>query len=151
WDDRIAKRRESLPQFKAWLQAAEAVPAGQDIPDPPALPPDPLSQFTSPVAMYNGMVHALVPFAIRGFLWYQGESNVGQGMHYADLMKGLIGTWRKLWNEGSFPFLYVQLAPFSGYGNETALPEIWEAQAATLAVPNTGMAVTTDIATVGDI
>jgi len=150
-EERIAKRRESVPQFKAWLQAAEAVPAGQDIPDPPALPPDPLSQFTSSAAMYNGMVNGLIPYAIRGFLWYQGESNVGQGMHYADLMKGLIGNWRKLWNEGVFPFLYVQLAPFDKYGDDTGLPGIWEAQAATLAVPNTGMAVTTDIATVGDI
>jgi sialate O-acetylesterase len=153
WDERIAKRRESLPQFKAWLQAAEAVPAGQDIPDPPALPPDPLSQFTSPAAMYNGMVQGLIPYALRGFLWYQGESNVGQGLHYADLMKGLINNWRRLWREPDFPFLYVQLAPFSGanYGTGTALPEIWEAQTATLAVPNTGMAVTTDIATVNDI
>src|SRR5262249_21837157 len=74
-DERITARRASVAQFKDWLQAAETVPAGQDIPDPPAMPVDPLNQFVSAAAMYNGMVHALVPYAIRGFLWYQGESN----------------------------------------------------------------------------
>jgi sialate O-acetylesterase len=149
----MATRKQILPALKAWLDAAEkAVAAGQDVPDPPAgVPADPLNQFTSPSAMYNGMVHGIVPFAVRGFLWYQGESNRGQGMHYADLMKGLITNWRTLWNEGEFPFLFVQLAPYRYDANETALPEIWEAQSATLAVPNTGMAVTTDIATIGDI
>jgi sialate O-acetylesterase len=72
-------------------------------------------------------------------------------MHYHDLMKGLIANWRSLWNSGEFPFLWVQLAPFYYDANATALPEIWEAQTATLAVPNTGMAVTTDIATIRDI
>ena len=157
-DERVkamAARKALLPAFKAWLDAAEkAAAAGNDVPDgAPGLPPDPLNQFNaSPSAMYNGMVHALVPYAIRGFLWYQGESNLGGAMHYHDLMKGLIANWRSLWNEGDFPFLWVQLAPyFYGPNNETALPEIWEAQTATLAVPNTGMAVTTDIATIRDI
>jgi sialate O-acetylesterase len=72
-------------------------------------------------------------------------------MQYHNLMKGLIASWRTLWNQGDFPFLFVQLAPFRYGNNETALPEIWEAQAATLSVPNTGMAVTTDIATINDI
>lgn len=149
----MAARKALLPAVKAWLDAAEkAVAAGKDVPDAPGIPADPLNQFTAPSAMYNGMVHALVPYALQGFLWYQGESNVGQGMHYHDLMKGLIANWRSLWNTGEFPFLWVQLAPyFYGPANETALPEIWEAQTATLAVPNTGMAVTTDIATIRDI
>src|SRR5262245_32699081 len=149
----MATRKQILPALKAWLEAAEkAAAAGEDIPDPPTgVPGDPLSQFTSPSAMYNGMVHGIVPYALRGFLWYQGESNRGQGMHYFDLMKGLIANWRALWSEGEFPFLFVQLAPYYYDPNETALPEIWEAQAATLAVPNTGMAVTNDIATLRDI
>jgi sialate O-acetylesterase len=148
----MAARKALVPAIKTWLDAAEkAVAAGKDVPDAPAIPVDPLNQFTSPSAMYNGMVHALVPFALRGFLWYQGESNRGQGMHYYDLMKGLIANWRSLWNAGDLTFLWVQLAPFRYDANETALPEIWEAQTATLTVPNTGMAVTTDIATIGDI
>jgi sialate O-acetylesterase len=148
----MAARKQLLPQVKAWLDAAEkAAAAGHDIPDAPGVPADPLNQFTSPSAMYNGMVHAIIPYAIRGFLWYQGESNRGQGMKYFELMKGLIANWRTLWNEGEFPFLFVQLAPYIYPGSDTALPEIWEAQTAVLALPNTGMAVTTDIATINDI
>jgi sialate O-acetylesterase len=148
----MAARKALLPAVKAWLDAAEkAVAAGKDVPDAPVVPADPLNQGGSPQAMYNGMLHALVPYAIRGFLWYQGESNRGMGMHYHDLMKGLIANWRSLWHEGDFPFLWVQLAPYLYDTNETALPEIWEAQTATLAVPNTGMAVTTDIATINNI
>jgi sialate O-acetylesterase len=150
--DLVESRKQYLALTKAWVEVADkAAAAGQEIPDPPAIPANPLSQFTSPSAMYNGMVHGLVPYALRGFLWYQGESNRGQGMHYADLMKGLITNWRNLWGSPDLPFLYVQLAPYVYDQNETALPEIWEAQTAALAVPNTGMAVTTDIATVRDI
>ncbi|KAF0174225.1 MAG: sialate O-acetylesterase [Limisphaerales bacterium] len=106
----------------------------------------------SALAIYNAMVHPLVPYAIRGALWYQGESNNGEGMLYFEKKKALIGGWRSLWGQGSFPFLFVQLAPFN-YGPARAehLPGIWEAQTATLAIPNTGMAVTTDIATVSNI
>ncbi len=148
----MATRKQLIPAIKAWVEAAEkAAAAGEEIPDAPAVPGNPLNQFTSPSAMYNGMVHGLVPYALRGFLWYQGESNRGQGMHYADLMKGLITNWRSLWGSPDLPFLYVQLAPYKYEGSELALPEIWEAQTAALAVPNTGMAVTTDIATIGDI
>lgn len=106
----------------------------------------------SALAIYNAMVHPLVPYAIRGALWYQGESNNGEGMLYFEKKKALIGGWRSIWGQGSFPFLFVQLAPYN-YGPTRAehLPGIWEAQTATLSIPNTGMAVTTDIATVGNI
>jgi sialate O-acetylesterase len=109
-------------------------------------------QHQSALALYNGMIHPLVPFAIRGALWYQGESNMGEGMLYHEKMKALIGGWREVWGQqDQFPFYFVQLAPFSRYGG-SALPAIWEAQTATLAVPNTGMCVTTDITgNVGDI
>ncbi|MGE0610471.1 MAG: sialate O-acetylesterase [Pirellulales bacterium] len=142
----------SMNSFKAWIAAAEkAQAAGQELPDPPTLPAHPLNSNNAPTGLYNGMIHPLQPFAIRGALWYQGESNRGQGMHYHELMKGLISGWRKVWDQGDFPFLYVQLAPYRYDGNVTALPEIWEAQTATLAVPNTGMCVTTDIGNVADI
>lgn len=112
-------------------------------------------QHQSALALYNGMIHPLVPFAIRGALWYQGESNMGEGMLYHEKMKALISGWRKVWGqdgkEDSFPFYFVQLAPFRGYGGG-ALPALWEAQTATLAIPNTGMSVITDITgNVGDI
>ncbi|NIP84696.1 MAG: 9-O-acetylesterase [Planctomycetales bacterium] len=108
----------------------------------------------SALALYNGMIHPLVPYAIRGALWYQGESNNGEGMLYHEKMKALIQGWRAVWKQGDFPFLFVQLAPFrygGPRGNPASLPGIWQAQAATLALPHTGMAVTTDIGNVRDI
>src|SRR6185436_21072301 len=87
---------------------------------------------------------------IRGAIWYQGESNNGEGMLYFEKMRALIGSWRRLWGQGDFPFLYVQLAPYR-YNKPEALPGIWEAQLASLAIPNTGMAVITDIGNVADI
>lgn len=103
----------------------------------------------SPLALYNGMIAPLVPFAIRGAIWYQGESNNGEGMLYHEKMKALIAGWRSLWKNENLPFYFVQLAPFR-YGNPN-LPYIWEAQTATLSVPHTGMAVTVDISDVKDI
>jgi len=144
--------KANIKILRPWFEIAEkAAAAGETIPDPPALPAHPLNSNNASTGLYNGMVHPLVPFAIRGAIWYQGESNRGAGMYYHELMKGLIQGWRTVWGQGDFPFLFVQLAPYKYGGSETALPEIWEAQTATLAVPNTGMAVTTDIATVNDI
>ncbi len=111
----------------------------------------------SPLALYNGMIHPLAPYAFRGAIWYQGESNNGEGMLYHEKMKALIGGWRAVWNRGEgsgnppMPFLFVQLAPFKYGGNPAALPGIWEAQTATLSVPDTGMAVTVDISDIKDI
>lgn len=106
----------------------------------------------SALAIYNAMVHPLIPYAIKGALWYQGESNNGEGMLYFEKKKALIGGWRTLWNQGDFPFLFVQLAPYNyGPARAEALPGIWEAQTATLSIRNTGMAVTTDISTVSNI
>jgi sialate O-acetylesterase len=141
-----------VPAVEAWAKAArEAQAKGQPVPPLPALPPSRLSQNSQPTTLYNGMVAALVPFAIRGAIWYQGESNITEGMLYYEKMKALIAGWRKAWGQGDFPFYYVQLAPYR-YGNEPLkLPELWEAQVAALSIPNTGMAVTNDIGTVGDI
>ena len=105
---------------------------------------------SSPLSIYNAMVHPIIPYAIKGALWYQGESNNGEGMLYFEKKKALINGWRTLWKQGDFPFLFVQLAPYR-YNNPERLPGIWEAQAATLSIPNTGMAVTTDVSTVGNI
>ncbi|HLQ45318.1 MAG TPA: sialate O-acetylesterase, partial [Planctomycetaceae bacterium] len=110
----------------------------------------------APTHLYNGMVHALVPFGIRGAIWYQGESNRGQGVAYEQRMHALINGWRTVWNQGDFPFLYVQLAPWKYVkppmtDPQNLLPQIWEAQTKVLAMKNTGMAVTTDITNLDDI
>jgi sialate O-acetylesterase len=102
--------------------------------------------------LYNGMINPVVPFAIRGAIWYQGESNVSRAVQYQKLFPAMIRDWRKHWNQGDFQFLYVQLAPFRYGGQDPRnCAELWEAQRLTLAVPNTGMAVVTDIGNVRDI
>jgi sialate O-acetylesterase len=93
--------------------------------------------------MYNGMIAPVMPFAIRGVIWYQGESNVGNGLAYKDKMEALVKGWRKTWGK-DMPFYFVQIAPWSGY-RAGSLPPLWEGQVATLKVPNTGMVVTTDL------
>ena len=106
----------------------------------------------SPLALFNGMVSPVQPYGIRGAIWYQGESNNGEGMLYHEKMKALIAGWRSVWNKPALPFYYVQLAPYR-YGNRGSelLAGIWEAQLKTLAVPHTGMAVTVDIGNTRDI
>jgi len=104
----------------------------------------------TPRAIYNAMIAPLKPVAIRGAIWYQGESNMGEGMLYFEKMKALIGGWRKVWGQGDFPFGFVQLAPFDRYGGDRQ-PKLWEAQTAALSIPNTGMCVTTDITTLKNI
>jgi len=144
--------KTQLPAFKAWLESAEkSATAGQPIAPPPSLPKHPLNSNGQPTGLYNGMVHPIAPFGIRGALWYQGESNLGQGMKYYTLMRGLVQGWREVWGQGEFPFLFTQLAPYKYGAKETALPEIWEAQTASLQIPNTGMAVLTDITNLTDI
>jgi len=86
------------------------------------------------------MINPLIPYAIKGVIWYQGESNSGKSKQYRTLFPTMINDWRKNWNQGEFPFLFVQIAPFQGMN-----PEIREAQLLTLnKVSNTGMAITTD-------
>ncbi|MDZ4688620.1 MAG: sialate O-acetylesterase [Planctomycetaceae bacterium] len=139
---------------EAWAaKAQEALAAGQLPSVVPATPAHPLNNNYQWTGLYNGMIHPIVPFSLRGFLWYQGESNNGQGMAYYQLKRGLIQGWRKVWGrtDAEMPFLFAQLAPFDYGGDPTRLPGIWEAQTATLKVPNTGMAVLTDITTLKDI
>jgi sialate O-acetylesterase len=104
--------------------------------------------------MYNGMIAPLVSFRIRGAIWYQGETNVihKNGFKYFHKTKALIDGWRKAWGT-EFPFYFVQIAPWAGgHYAPGQLPALWEAQVATLKIPKTGMAVTTDIVhSLGDI
>jgi sialate O-acetylesterase len=111
----------------------------------------PFDNNESPTVLYNAMIHPLVPLAIRGTIWYQGEANRGEGMLYFNKMQALINGWRSVFRNEDMPFYFAQLAP-NDYGNNAeALPEIWEAQVASLSIPNTGMAVTMDIGDVKDI
>ena len=119
---------------------------------------DKLKQFASgktgrgtPTHMYNAMISPLLPYAIKGAIWYQGESNNGEGMVYHEKMKALIAGWRAVWNKPDLPFYFVQLAPFKYGGDPKRLAGIWQAQLETLKVPHTGMAVTTDITTLNNI
>ena len=115
---------------------------------PPRAPDAPLCSRT-PSAYFNGMIHPLIPFGIRGAIWYQGESNVGNGFRYRSVFRKLIEDWRARWGQGEFPFLFVQLPSFSPPVAEPG-PSLWaevrEAQLMTLSLPNTGMAITLDVA-----
>jgi sialate O-acetylesterase len=102
--------------------------------------------------LYNGMIHPLVRFPIRGIIWYQGEGNIDDGFIYFSRMKALILGYRKAWSRPNLPFYYVQLAPLNwgpASRPKTDLPEIWEAQTAAMAIPHTGMVVTNDIGNTG--
>jgi sialate O-acetylesterase len=147
--------RQTLDQFEQWLHSARSALAGQElVPAVPAYPealraPHDLQQAT---ALYNGMIHPLVPFALRGAIWYQGEANESEGMRYADRMRALVAGWRALWGEGDFPFYFVQIAPFKYGDNPEKLAELWEAQTvAANTIPNAGMAVINDIGNLTDI
>jgi sialate O-acetylesterase len=94
--------------------------------------------------LYNGMIAPLIPYAIKGALWYQGESNVSRAYQYRQAFPKMIENWRRDWGQGDFPFYFVQIAPWTGYGNG-ASAELREAQLMTLKVKNTGMVVATDI------
>lgn len=100
--------------------------------------------------LYNAMIHPLIPYGIRGAIWYQGESNAERAYNYRRLLPMLINDWRSRWGQGDFPFLFVQLAPYSnGKGNWA---ELREAQLMTAQnTPNTAMAVITDLADEGNL
>ena len=108
-----------------------------------------------PTLLFNGMIQPLVPFSIRGAIWYQGESNVGRAFQYRKSFPLMIQDWRTHFGQGDFPFYFVQLASFNAGNGNSAKGSNWaelrEAQTATLALPNTGMAVTMDIGESKDI
>jgi sialate O-acetylesterase len=108
-----------------------------------------------PTGLYNAMIHPLLPYAIRGAIWYQGESNAGRAYEYQTLFPTMIGCWRKDWGQGDFPFLFVQLAPFHKIVDQPGVSEwaeLREAQRLTTKnVPNTAMAVITDVGDEADI
>ena len=154
WTDTIG-----TPFFAAdaqWkIDAAKAAAAGQPVPPepklsqprPPALTTPDGGQF-APTTLFNAMIAPLIPFAIKGAIWYQGESNAGMGKEYATLFPTMITDWRERWGQGDFPFLFVQLANFQTpqkLPSEGGWALLREAQFKTLSLPNTGMASAIDI------
>ena len=144
-----------LDEVEAWLNVARAAQQSEEpVPEMPTYPPEllPPNNPQQPAVLYNAMIHPLVPFALRGAIWYQGESNHTEGMLYTKKMKALIEGWRGLWPSGEFPFYYVQIAPFP-YGDEApdVLPKFWEAQTAALEIPHTGMVIIHDVGDLNDI
>lgn len=105
--------------------------------------------FNQPSVLYNGILAPLIPFGIRGVLWYQGESNAYRACQYRDLFPAMITGWRRKWNQGNFPFLFVQLANY--HFEPQVFPELREAQTMTLDLPATGMAIAIDIGDSADI
>ncbi len=143
--DTIAKAKYVADRAKWQLSADSAKAAGKTAPRGPRNP-DPVRDQHNASVLWNGMVKPLVPYAIKGALWYQGESNSPTAKIYRQIMETLITDWRKQWNQGNFPFFYVQLAnigktydslPARG-GNEAIKRE---AQLQNLSIPNTAMAV----------
>jgi len=121
-----------------------------------ALPPRPLDPDdpNQPGVLADGMIAPLVPYALRGVIWYQGEANVSRARQYRALFPRMIDDWRRWWGQGTFPFLFVQLAGFMdppGKPGESEWAELREAQAMALTRPRTGMAVAIDIGDAHDI
>jgi sialate O-acetylesterase len=161
-DERWRKMLAEYPAKKAayeevaaaWQKAEAAARAGgaeasaaflreNHRPRPPRGPGD----SWTPGGLYNGMIAPLVPAAFRGVLWYQGESNAGRAAEYRALFPAMITQWRRTWSRGDFPFYFVQLANYRVPSDATGQTYAFlrEAQAQTLALPATGMAVTIDI------
>ena len=107
-----------------------------------------------PTLLFNAMINPIVPFGIKGTIWYQGESNADRAIQYQRVFPNLIKDWREHWNQGDFPFLFVSLANFREapqQPGESQWAELRDAQTKTLSLPNTGMALAIDIGEANDI
>ncbi len=149
YDTSTTAKNKYAFDFEKWTAAAAVEKeAGKDPPRSPKNP-DPSADQHNPYVLYNGMVNALIPYAIRGAIWYQGESNIATKEIYAHIMESLVNNWRKDWCQGDFPFIYVQLAnygkkwdslPAAGGGTNS----IREQQLKNLSIPNSAMVVAID-------
>ncbi len=149
WAEHIAAYPEAQERFQArltvWRANTDSLRAlGQRRPRAPRGPNHP----HRPSVLYNGMIAPIVPYPIRGAIWYQGESNAGRAYQYRALFPAMIQNWRSSWGQGAFPFFFVQLANFRQVKEDpedSAWAELREAQLMALSLPNTGMAVAIDI------
>lgn len=123
WDPDKAKKNYETAKQKHQEAAAKAKAEGKPAPNAPRAPQDPKTSPHRPCALYNAMIAPLVPYAVRGATWYQGESNAGRSKEYEAVLPAMIKNWRDDFGVGEFPFLIVQIASFSGQP-----PTIREAQ-----------------------
>jgi len=140
---------EEPARLQAWEEATkQAAAEGKPAPPKPQPPRDPATGRQNwPSNLYQGMLAPIIPYGMRGVIWYQGESNAGRAAQYRTLFPAMIGDWRTRWDQGDFPFLFVQIAPFRGMN-----PEIRDAQLHTWkTTPHTAMVVTTDVGDADDI
>ncbi len=150
YDQQVAdmeKAKADYPNVLAkWKEDSEKAKAeGKEA---PAEPKAPAFGPYLPSSLYNGMIAPLIPYGIKGAIWYQGESNAAKAYQYRRLFPLMIKNWRKDWGQGDFPFLFVQLAnwaPKSDQPMDDYWAELREAQLMTLSLKNTGMAVAVDI------
>lgn len=148
-------RNETLPAWER--KVAEARAAGNPPPRRPR-PPNGPDAPTRPSNLFNAMIHPIIPFAIKGAIWYQGEANARVGpagaYDYRILFPAMITDWRQRWGQGPFPFGWVQLANFRPIQEKPAdstWAELRESQSATLKLENTGQAVAIDVGMANDI
>jgi len=156
WDRQVAEFDEAAHQKKVAEWEQEAAKAKAEGKRPPRRPTRVIDHNRMPASLYNGMIAPLVPYGLRGMLWYQGESNAGSAGTYAQRFPAMIRQWRKQWGQGDVPFLFVQLPNFRKPQTEPsqdadAWPWLREAQAAALRLPAIGMAVAIDIGDAADI
>jgi sialate O-acetylesterase len=138
---------KALVELEHWIAATRIALAKGEAPTPaPVLPGHPGA--SGWCSMFNAMINPLARFPVKGALWYQGESNGGGGGSYYDKMRAPVGGWRKLWEKDDLPFYFVQVASFQGANDNPAGGDGWarlrSAQARSLAIPHTGMAVIID-------
>jgi sialate O-acetylesterase len=158
WDKKVAAYPEAKAKYdkdmEAWREAEKkAKETGEKPPQAPRAPQGG-DAFGGPACLYNGMIVPVLPYTIRGATWYQGESNAGQPALYRKLFPTMIESWRIAWRQPDFPFLFVQLANYMDR-HEQPTDSNWarlrEAQAMTLELPHTGMAVIIDVGEAKDI
>jgi len=131
-----------------WTTNAEALKAeGKTVPPKPQKRGDPRLDKNYPANLFNGMINPIIPYAIRGAIWYQGENNTANNWAglYSIQLPLLIQDWRQRWQEEDFPFAWVQLPNFDAKNNAANWPVIRECMLQSLAVTNTGMAITMDV------
>jgi sialate O-acetylesterase len=155
WNEQYgAEFKKSMDEFTKAENAAKAAHAPLPTrPKPPGAMPTPLPNGNpkpdTATHLFNGMIHPIIPYAIKGVIWYQGEANRDKPWDYDNLFASLISDWRGRWGQGDFPFLFVQLAAFQTPATLPVEKSGWavirDMQLRTLKVPNTGMAVAIDI------
>ena len=145
WDEKAAAMTDQIfaaevAAYKKWVADGEQGAKRR-------APRDSRTSNHRPANLFNGVLHPIIGYGIRGAIWYQGESNAGRAYQYRSLFPLMINTWRQHWRQGDFPFYWVQLADFKQEAPEprdSAWAELREAQTMTLSLPNTGQAVIID-------